>query len=218
MKVYDLDTSLDLLRALLWQYNDAAHLQALVRAKQAWIDANHDAFWRGWLRDVFDLRTANDFGLRVWSAILGVKAVTEIPATDKANFGFGAANRNFGNGNFGQIGTRSHTLDTEQKRLLLRLRYFQMVARCTVPETNRFMAAVFSQYGRVFVLDGNDMSQVVFVFSFVPSADIRFIIDNFALLPRPAGVGARYTVVTRPVFGFGDVNKNFNHATFKGDI
>ena len=55
MKIQALDYSLNLLRAMLWQYNDAARLEGLLRAKQAWYDQNQTEFWEAWVRDVFDL-------------------------------------------------------------------------------------------------------------------------------------------------------------------
>jgi hypothetical protein len=216
MKIYDFDWSVNTLRALLWQYNEAENIQKLVASKQAWYEENQSNFWKRWVRDVFDIRTANDFGLSVWSIILGCRTVTDIPPTNKANFGFGPYNKNFNNGNFGQIGTKSKYLNTEQKRILLRLRYFQMISRCTVPEINAMLKSLFQDVGQVYISDINSMEYIVYVFSFVPSQDIRFVIDNFDILPRPAAVGVRTIINVRPVFGFGPYNRNFNNGTFKG--
>lgn len=213
--IYDIDFSINTVEALLWQYNNSEKLQSLVFKKQEWYDENQRDFWESWTRDVFDIRTANDFGLRVWSIILGVPLTTNIQPTNKANFGFGSFNKNFNNGNFGQLGTKSKQLTTEQKRTVLRLRYFQMISRGTVPETNRFLNSLFGP-GSVYVRDTYDMSYMVYVFTFKPDSDLAFLLDNMDLLPRPAAVGVRYTVISRPVFGFGDYNKNFNNSTFHG--
>ena len=85
------DFSVDLMRALLWQYNDAARLEALLRQKQTWYDANQSAFWSDWLADVFDLRTANDFGLSVWAIILDIPLIvaSAVDPSDKPLWGFG---------------------------------------------------------------------------------------------------------------------------------
>lgn len=141
------DFSVDLLRALLWQYNDAARLEALLRQKQEWYDANQTAFWRDWTRDVFDLRTANDFGLAVWAIILNVPLAAASQGDDpnKPIWGFGQYRENFTNGNFASIS--SSQLSTEQKRLVLRLRYFQLVTRGTVPEVNSFLRYLFGDMG-----------------------------------------------------------------------
>ena len=68
--IQEFDFSVDLLRALLWQYEDATGLQALLRQKSEWYTVNQTAFWSNWERDVFDLTTANDFGCAVWGIIL----------------------------------------------------------------------------------------------------------------------------------------------------
>lgn len=223
-----LDYSVDALRALLWQFNQAERLESLIQSKQAWYDENQRDFWDAWFRDVFDLRTANAFGCQVWARILGLSLSVSTGPTPLTNptFGFGAesgppnTNQNFQNGNFGQLGSESTSLTVEQSRMLLRLRYFQMISRCTVPEINRFMSIVFGDLGTVYVQDLNDMSFVVYVFDFSPDSDLTFLLDNFDLLPRPAAVGSTYVVLSRLTFGFGHDDgsdngfENFENGTF----
>lgn len=146
-QIQEFDFSVDLLRALLWQYNDAARLEALLRQKQDWYDANQTAFWEDWVRDVFDLRTANDFGLTVWATILDIPLVvaSAVDPVDKPIWGFGQYRENFNNGNFASLSNSQ--LTTDQKRLVLRLRYFQLVTRGTVPEINEFFAYLFGNMG-----------------------------------------------------------------------
>lgn len=209
--------SVDLLKFLLWQYNDAPNLATLLQQKQAWYDRNQTGFWSDWVRDVFDLRTANDFGLAVWSIILDMPLVAQLQPspTTKVGWGFGPYKKNFGNGNFNRSGVEPVFLTTEQRRLALRLRYFQLIARGTVPETNRFLKAAFADYGPAYVLDGLNMTQVI-AFGFMPSSQIRFILDEFDLLPRPAGVKSTYVVTVRQAWGFEDTHKNFDHGNFAG--
>ena len=75
------DFSVDLLRAILWQYNDATRLQSLLQQKQDWYNEQQTEFWSSWYRDVFNLDTANDFGLAVWSIILEVPLTIGVPGT-----------------------------------------------------------------------------------------------------------------------------------------
>jgi len=210
------DYSVNLLRALLWQHNKAERLEAIMRAKQAWYDENQSEFWESWFRDVFDLRTADEFGCQVWAAILGVKLTISSDPTnpDKPTFGFAPFGQNFTNGNFGQQGSGTISLTVEQRRLVLRLRYFQLVTRCTTPEINRFMASLFGPYGPVFVQDLNDMSAIVYVFGFSLGSQLRYILQQYDVLPRPATVGISYIVVARPTWGFGEFNKNFENGNF----
>lgn len=201
--IQEFDYSVDLLRALLWQYNKAERLESLLTQKQAWYTLNQSAFWDDWVRDVFDLRTANEFGCQVWAIVLGLRlTVTTQPTTPGAPvFGFGTFNQNFTWGNFGQTSSGTVVLTVEQQRLVLRLRYFQLVTRCTVPEINRFMASIFADEGPVYVQDANDMSAIVYVFGFPIDSNLRFIFDNYDLLPRPATVGVAITVQVDPAPG-----------------
>lgn len=209
--------SVDILRALLWQYNDAPNLATLLQKKQTWYDANQTGFWEDWIRDVFDLRTANDFGLSVWSIILDMPLVAQLQPTPvtKMGWGFGVYRKNFNNGNFNRDGVEPIILSTEQRRLALRLRFFQLTTRGAIPEINEFLSRMFAELGAVYALDGLDMT-LTYVFTFSPSSQIRFILDEFDVLPRPAGVSARYIVTTTPAWGLGAYRKNFDNGNFLG--
>lgn len=187
-----------------------------MRAKQEWYDANQSEFWDDWFRDVFDLRTANAFGCQVWAIILGIKlSISSDPTNpDKPTWGFGPYGQNFTRGNFGQQGSSTISLTVEQQRLVLRLRYFQLITRCTTPEINRFMASAFADYGSVYVQDHNDMSEITYVFGFALGSQLRYILEQYDVLPRPATVGIGYINVTRPVWGFGQYNENFFGSNF----
>lgn len=211
-RVQEFDFSVDLLQALLWQYNDAAHLQSLLERKSGWYETNQTEFWKSWYRDVFDLRTANDFGLSVWAMILGLPLAVDAADTGGPVFGFGANNQNYERGNFGDDPNSSIVLGTEQKRLVLRLRYYQITSRGTVAEINAMLNEIFG-YRNVYVLDGLDMT-ITYVFATALDASVQTIIDQFDVLPRPAGVEVKYLVVGRPVFGFGTNNQNYTRGNF----
>jgi len=213
--IQSLEFSVDILRALLWQYNNAPRLESILTQKQAWYDDNQSAFWTDWTRDVFDLRTANAFGLKVWAIILGLPLTVSVgptPTTAPA-WAFGVLRQNFGRGNFGRGGSGSISLTLEQQRLILRLRYFQLVGRCNVPEINKFMIAVFGNLGPVTVNDNLDMT-MSYTFGFAIDSQLAFVLRNFDLLPRPSTVGIDYDVFAYPVFGFGVYNLNFNNGNF----
>jgi|SRR5690242_10743220 len=72
MNVQKFDFSVNLMQAILWQYNQATTLMALVSQKQTWYTDNQTDFWNDWYTNVFNLLTANSFGLSVWSYILDV--------------------------------------------------------------------------------------------------------------------------------------------------
>lgn len=351
--IEDFDFSVDILSALIWRNNEAPGLQSLLESKQDWYEQNHTQFWTDWCTNVFNLDTANDFGLSVWAQILGVPLNLIVAPNNGPQFGFGfpqlltdrtdaggtwaqtggavitaaqgdpnggtqavkvdlsaagtkkvtmvttgpvpagpvtlsfqakllsgtqgtiasdingttlgnwpalstsawttvtlsatlgaassvfdlvssytgnavvdvfnpqlvantaASNgrQNFNNGNFG-VSQAGVGLTTDQKRILLKLKYYKLISRCTVPEINARMKAILGQYGSVYVLDGNNMRYTTYVFGFAPNSALQFILENFDVLPRPSAVGVKYIVSTRPAFGFGSFNQNFNNGTF----
>lgn len=193
MSTQAFDFSVDLMQVLLWQYNDAQALQSIVQAKQDWYNENQTDFWGNWISDVFDLTTANDFGLAVWAAILRVPLVV-VPADQLAKplFGFGPDNANFTHGNFASAG-QLESLTTEQRRLVLRLRYFQLVTRGAVPEVNAFLAQLFGE-GVCYVEDLGNMA-CRYVFTESPSSAVQLVLTAFDVLPRPAGVSSSYVII-----------------------
>lgn len=211
------DASVDLLRAILWQYDSAARLRSLLEAKQRWYDENQRDFWNAWYRDVFDLRTANDFGLSVWAIILDIPLVVVMPATDDEDvFGFGVNNLGYDEGSFGRSLAAADSLTTDQRRLVLQLRYFQLVTRGAVPEINAFLAYIFGTTGRVYVRDNLDMT-CTYVFNFVPPASLRQILGGYDVLPRPAGVEINYLVQLDEGFGFEIDWLGFDQGSFTGE-
>ena len=216
--IQSFDFSVDVLKALLWQYNKAENLESLLTKKQAWYDANQEQFWTDWLTNVFDLRTANDFGLAVWSIILNLPLfVTNPPdSLSKPTFGFNDPfYKNFNRGNFSNFRGSATSLSQPVKRLALRLRYFCLQSSGTVPEINRFLKQVFAGFGACYLLDGLNMTQR-YIFQFPLTSELKYLFDNFDVLPRPAGVGSGYYDATKKYFGFGEFRLNFNRGNFQG--
>jgi hypothetical protein len=213
-RIQQFDFTVDILQALLWQYNEALRLQGLLENQEAWCDINQTEFWESWITDVFDLRTANDFGLIVWSIILGIPlSVEEPPSPPKPTWGFGQYYKNFNNGNFRQQYSGYINLTTEQKRIVLRLRYFQLVTNGTVPQINQFFSYLFGP-GEAYVLDTYDMSMAYYIFTSELSSQLQFVLQKYDLLPRPAGVGVGYAIIPKDTFGFEEFHLNFDNGNF----
>lgn len=214
-QIQALDFSVDLLKALLWQYNKAENLQSLLEQKAAWYEANQTEFWENWIRDVFDLRTANQFGLIVWGIILGLNLyVNSTPTPDKPTFGFdNASYANFDNGNFSNTNGATYILPVETQRIALQLRYLQLTSSGTVPEINRALKYIFRNLGRVFLYDYHNMTQQ-YVFLFPVTFDLAYLLNNYDILPRPAGVKSGYVDATLNYFGFAPDHLNFDNGNF----
>lgn len=211
-EVQEFDFSVDLIRAILWQYENAEGLQSVLRAKSAWYTQSQTGFWENWIRDVFDLQTANDFGCSVWGVILGVPLSIAQPSTGaRPVFGFGVHNKNFTRAGFGRGSAGVAGLTLSQKRLVLRLRYYQLVSDGSAPFAN---LAIRNVFGRGYVLDGGNMT-ITYVFPVPLPANVQTVLEEFDLLPRPAGVKVQVLQGNAKYFGFGPNWYNFNRGSFE---
>ena len=61
---------INLEKTILWQYDKATRLTRVLLSKENWYKQNVTNFIVGFLIDIFNLKTANDFGLSVWGKIL----------------------------------------------------------------------------------------------------------------------------------------------------
>jgi hypothetical protein len=215
--IQQFDFSVNLLQAILWQYNNAPNLQGLLEAKNTWYFYNQQQFWNYWFNNVFNLATADDFGLSVWSIILGQPTyINNGPApADYPAWGFGQYHKNFGNGNFSNTNGATYQLPTQWARLLLQLRYFQLTSSGTVPEINRMLKYLFAVFGPAWLVDNGDMTQTYF-FNFQIPAGMQLIFENFDVLPRPAGVLSSYYQGNYMRWGFGQYHANFGNGNFVG--
>lgn len=212
--IQQFDYTVNLLKALLWEYNEATNLQALLRQKQDWYNTNQTEFWEDFYTNIFNLQTANDFGLQIWAIILGQPLFVNGTPSDRVTWGFGTPHENFTRGNFSGTSSGTHRLGTETARVLLQLRYFQLVSSGTVPETNRALKWIFGEnYGPAWLNDNHDMTQF-YTFTFPLPSDLQFIFNNFDVLPRPAGVGSSYRVIVDETWGFDSSHENFDHGNF----
>lgn len=229
MKIQEFDYRIDLDTALLWQYDQAVNLQSLIIKKFSFYLDNYTFFWEDWFDDVFNLITATEFGLHVWAIILNLPLFigVEPDPVGKPIWGTNVFNppdpntiqggRNFENGSFTTSGAQAQ-LTTEEKRLVLRLRYYQLISAGSLTQTNEFLQYLFKDIGEVYALDGLDMS-ITYVFNFNVSQELLFILSTYDILPRPAAVKIKYFVQSGTIFGFNEVpqingNMNFENGNF----
>lgn len=85
----------DITRALKWMHNNAPNLQSIIQQKANWYQRYNAGFWSNWEANVFNLKTANAFGLVVWCIILGLPLDIFVfdPVTNA--FAFGKQRGNF---------------------------------------------------------------------------------------------------------------------------
>ena len=207
-----LDLNVNLLRSILWQYENADKLKTLVLGQQGWINENHTKFWNNWIRDVFNLKTANAFGLAVWARILNVPLTIEREQSIDDVFGFGAEHENFNNGGFGVAAGAVDNVSVEQARKMLLARYFTLIYAPTVPNINMILGVLFGE-GAVYVVDSLDMRST-YTFNGSPDFLTRDLLKNVDFIPRPAAVGVDFTILPNDAFGFGEHHLNFENGGF----
>lgn len=144
----------DITRCLKWMQDNAPAIQSLVNQKAQWYESYNTQFWQQWETSVFDIRTANNFGLMVWCIILGVPAGGLGLYPNVASFAFGDQRQNFigdssevsdpsTGGNF-YGGGSSSVGNIEEIRKLLQLRYVALTSRGNIAQTNRMLKFIFN--------------------------------------------------------------------------
>lgn len=205
----------DILAALQWRHNNAARLTSLLQSKQAWLDVAQQGFWVDWTRDVFDVRTANDFGLALWCIILGLnirrKSDSDTGRTDA--WGFGTDNINYSHGNFLPQYSSGAGLDltTGEVRTLVRLRYYSLTCRPCTMQLNEWFA---DNIPEISVADNTIMGAIAYRFKHPLSNSMMYALTNLDILPRPATLGLSIAILDREAFGYGEYNLNFDNGSF----
>lgn len=195
MNTLQIDPQINLKQCLLWQYNNAPALRALLLQKEAWYKLHQQEFWEYWYNKVFNLETADDFGLQVWGEILDFPR--QVRSVD------------------GQL----HVLTNEQYRAVLKGQMLKFNMGATAPEINQWLQVVFGSKGKVYCLDNLDMTAVPFVFEQTPSDEILWLLANVDFLPRPAGVGYQVRLIGQDILGFnGSGLQTFNNGVFYKDL
>ena len=201
--IQEFDYSVNVLKSILWQYDGAPNLVSLLTQKQDWYNLNQTQFWTDWFNNVFNLQTANAFGLSVWSIILNVPFYVpyEPEPDDKPIWGFNDNSLyptlentyvNFFGGNFSTRGDVV-TLTEEQQRFLLRLRYYQLVTRGEVGDINKFLNYLVSTSdigftGQIYALDGLLMNMRYVITDDTFPDNLLDEIIRLDIFPRPAAV------------------------------
>lgn len=159
----DYECTIDILDAIDWQRANAPAFVALAKKKQEWYEESHCKFWNDWTKDVFNLDTANEFGLSVWSRILDVPLFGEDLPTDLPI-----------------------TLNIEQKRIMLKLKAFICSMSSSTYEINRKLKEIFGGV-KLIALDNADMSYYYYIFDDEIAGFIQTLI-KYKLLPAPNSV------------------------------
>lgn len=186
----------DFWRTIISQYSNSPILTTLISNFFDYIDQtiNFDNFFD----NIWNLDTAQGFGLDVWGRILGVSRILEIPSSDMF-LGFEeAGDPNFVGFNqapfYSGVGSTSNfALSDTAYRFLLFAKAFANISDGSIASINQILLSLFPRRGNCYVVDGLDMT-MEYVFEFQLSAVELAIVLNSGVLPRPVGVSATVVV------------------------
>lgn len=141
---------------------------------------------------VWNIETAQGWGLDVWGRIVGVRRVLRVPVPG-TYLGFQQDDdaRPFGYGIWYGLGSSSdnYTLTDDAYRRLILAKAALNITDASIPSINRILMALFTSYGNVYVRDDGGM-EMTYVFSAPLTAVDYAIVTQSGVLPKPIGVTA----------------------------
>lgn len=180
---------IDFEKTIISQFANSPTICNLVRGMNEWIDPAADI--QTFFDIVWNVDTAQGFGLDIWGKIVGVGRSIDIDI-DTQCFGFYTGSD--GSMPFGMApfwsGEKESTVwiasDTMYRRMIL-TKALANISRCTCSAVNRLISNLFAGRGACWVHDLGDMRiKYYFIFSLLPHEKV--IVDKLKILPRPAGV------------------------------
>jgi aryl-phospho-beta-D-glucosidase BglC (GH1 family) len=174
---------------IITQYSNSPHINAVIEKCNEVIDPsqNIDDFYNL----IWNVATAEGYGLDVWGRIVGVNRVLELP--DGIYFGFAEATilsaDPFNQAPFysGEQLTTNYSLTDEAYRQLIYAKALANISDGSIKSFNQILRLLFPGRGNAYVADGLDMT-MTYTFDFLLTEVEATIVVQSGVLPRPAGV------------------------------
>lgn len=204
-------------QTIISQYGTSSTIGQLIRDMNEYLDprADFDAFYE----IVWNVETAQGFGLDIWGRIVNIGRELTIPA-NLTYFGFNEADPGaypFGEAPFFvefSAATQTYRLADDAYRTLILTKALANISAVNAPTLNRLMLNMFSTRGRCYV---NDMGGMLlrYTFEFLLTDYEYAIMTQSGAILRPAGVNAYIFTTDAPVFGFSEASAApFDQAPF----
>lgn len=200
---------------LLTQYANSPVIVGLLEGLNEAIDPsiNIEAFYD----TVFNLSTAEGYGLDIWGRIVGVNRNVPYAVGSDPLFGFnGTGFKPFNVAPFNGSGSgfSAYQLPDDKFRQLIIIKAYSNILYATAPNINKFLYYIFKKLCYYSVLGG---MHAQYIFEFSPDAFERLIIFYLNILPVPCGVSVEYKITaTGETFGFnGSGLQPFNQGVFR---
>jgi hypothetical protein len=205
-------------KTIISQYANSPTLKALIYNFNQYIDPLTD--FDNFYNYVWNVETAQGFGLDIWGRIVNVGRVLKIP--NAPNYlGFSQATpgaQPFGQAPFysGASSTSNFALSDPAYRTLIMVKALANISRTTAPAINQLLSNLFAGRGRVYVNDLGGM-KFRYTFEFLLTAYEYAIVTQSGALPIPGGVEVSLLNSSLPVFGFKEMGAGaapFGQAPF----
>lgn len=184
----------DLWETIISQYANSDRITGLIEDWFEYLDitANLDQFYDL----MFNVTTAQGYGLDVWGKIVGVSRTLSVSAAGD-NFGFEEAlptSSGFNQAPFfsGNDFTNNFDLTDTAYRLLIYAKALANISDGSIPSINQILLALFPGRGNCFCTDGLNMT-MTYTFQFSLTSVEAAIITQSGALPKPTGVS--FTIV-----------------------
>lgn len=206
---------LNVQQTIISQYANSPTLNALIANMNEYIDprANMQMFYEF----VWNVDTAEGFGLDIWGKIVGVSRLLRVP-NNRQVIGFYNADVppdwapfNHGTWFTGRQGGQTFPLTDDAYRTLILTKALANIVATTAASINQLLRNLFPGRGVCYVVDNGGMS-MTYVFEFDISQTEYAILTQSGALPHPAGV--RFNVVVAPAGQFGFAEQDGNAEPF----
>lgn len=187
---------IDYEKTIISQYANSPTICKLIENMNAYIDpsANFQAFYDF----VWNVDTAEGFGLDIWGRIVGVARDLQVPSIG-AYFGFDTTNQDFTPFNVAPFRTsdsllnETYALADHAYRALIMAKALANISIATIPATNQMLQKLFPGRGRCYCEDLGNMAMNL-VFEFVLQPYEVAIVATSGIINRPAGVVLTYEI------------------------
>jgi len=192
---------IDVERTIISQYGNSATISTLIKNLNECIDprTDFDTFYDY----VWNVETAQGFGLDIWGRIVGVSRLLNVPAGTPNPGGYAFT-------------PGTYELSDSQYRTVILVKALANITDSTAHSLNVLLTNLFATRGKCYALDTGAMTmRLVFEFYLEPYEYV--IITQSGVSPRPAGVLLNILQVDpAQTFGFQEAIQfqPFNQGTF----
>jgi hypothetical protein len=177
----------DWFATVISQYANSDILVGLIENMADYLNANADM--ELFFNLIWNIDTAQGYGLDIWGKIIGVQRVIQVSATDFFGYVEQTEAEGFDINPFysGDLLTNNFALSDTAFRRLLFAKALANISDSSIPSINQILINLFPGHGNVYATDGLDMT-MTYTFSTPLSAIERSVVEQSGILPKPVGV------------------------------